>query len=683
MSARAAVHWDGLYHNNTNLDAQTEAVPAELTPGETNRFLEIDYSNNVVDVYLLTDSPAADGAVSCRVRFYTAQEGEEFEYATWQTNVTLTVASQFHATPTNGTNTLDLWKASWLPPNGFTGTVYYSPQVLEDGGGSDIQSLIRDSSGGGGPEWGVNDGFWQTNAQHIGDWSPAGVDFTFQWTNELPLNFDWFYFNNTNVSLPENELVPGLGSTNFFQYSYDPDIPGYVYTLSPKAGLTSARTRFWFGGGPGEIIRDAEWFTNVEITNTASFHGLPATGNVTMDVWRTAFYVPDGWGTGGSHTVYYATELTVPKNGTTWLAANFNNAGGADNVTNNWTNNPQFFTSLAPNDARDWNYTPTAAMARAESLERNWAYHNNTNLDARLELIPGMGVLHFLELDYTGTTTTFYALLDNPSIAKVPGETTRAQVRLYSAEKAIVEWLPVSWAANVSLDTLSQFHGLPSAGSKTLDLWKGEWQHPTNALGPVTNQFDVYYSFLLETLSGSGEYVSDQTYLTAETGAGDGWGTNSYTTYPQLFGPEGANYDYKYTHKWRDEGDDDGDGMPNWWEESYLGGKTNGNPAGNTDGDALDNLDEWIADTLPNDTGSVFDARITNFTENEGQVTINAGPRTSTRRVYDLWWKTNLMDAAWNPLSLNLPGNYDGSSVTLTASNTAQRLFYKSGVKMP
>ena len=680
-SARADVHWNGLYHNNTNLGAETEIVPAELSPGETNRFLEIDYGANHVSFFFLTDHPAADGSVSCRVRLYNTSEGEAFEAAQWRANVVLTNTVPFHGTPVSGIYTVEVWQASWQPPNGFTGDVYYAPQVLENGG-SDIHSLVRDSSGGVGGEWGDNSAFWQTNAQYIGDGNPGGVDYSFQWTSSLPLDYDGFYFNSTNVSLPQDEAVPGVPGATFFDYSYDADTPSYVYTLAPRGGLASARTRFWFGGGPGEVIRDAEWFANVEIGATNQFHGFPVSGTATIDVWRTSFHAPANWGTGAPHVVYYATELTIPKNGKTWMAANHNNAVGAVNVTNDWPTDPQLFTSYAPADGRDWNYTPTAAMARAQSLQREWSYHNNTALDAQLETVPDMGAIHFVDVDYAGTTTTFYAMLDNPNIALVPGESVRAQVRVYSPDRG-VEWLPMAWTANVSLQSGAAFHGAPAAGSKTLDVWKAEWLHPTNALGAVTNQFDVYYAFLLESLSGSGEYVTDGYYLTASVGAGAGWGTNNYPVNPQLYGPDYTSHDYSYSHQWRDEGDDDGDGMPNWWEAQYLGGKTNGLPDGNHDTDALTNLEEWVADTLPNDSGSVYRAVITNLVRNGNSVTIQADAQTSTRRVYDLMWKTNLMDTTWTPVGLNLPGNYDGSAVDLTVSGDAGQIFYRSSVTVP
>ena len=684
-AAQADVHWNGLYHNNTNLDAETEMVPAVVNPGETNYFLEVNYPDETATVYWLTDHPAADGAVSCRVLFST--DVDEEEWAQWVANIVISNEVPFHNTPAAGSVTVEVWRAVWRPPAPFTGTVYYSPQVLDDGG-ADIQSLVRHIGTNGLPDWGVNDFFWQTNAQLIGGADVTIGEYSFEWTNAIPQNYDWFYFNNTNTGLPEAETVPGLGDTNFFEYSYDPDVPGYVYTLAPKGGLASARTRFWFDGEPGkrpgEIIRDAAWYMNVEIDSGAPFHGLPISGTVTMDVWRTPFYAPDGWGTGGADTVYYATELTVPKNGTMWMTRHLNVDEGTDAVTNNWTTNPQLFVEDAPADGRDWIYTPTAAMDRAESLERDWAYHNNTNYDAELELVPGMGVTHFVDVDYAGTVTTFRVMLDNPTIAKVPGESVEVSMRVWTGEKG-EEWLSGSWNANVTLDSASPFHGLPAAGTKTLDLWTAQWMHPTNASGPVTNQFDVYYAFLLKTVAGSLSYQTDYTYLVGKEDTGAGWGLNNYTMYPQVYAPDYTDHDYKYVHEWLDTGDIDGDGMPNWWEEKYSGDISNLVASAHGDGDTNPNGDEYIADTDPLVTGSAFSNVIETVTYSNDTDTFSVwvGPWTSTRRLYDLWWKSNLMDTTWMPIGLDVPGNYDGSAVILTIDGIPPKAAIRSGVKLP
>ena len=50
--------------------------------------------------------------------------------------------------------------------------------------------------------------------------------------------------------------------------------------------------------------------------------------------------------------------------------------------------------------------------------------------------------------------------------------------------------------------------------------------------------------------------------------------------------------------------DSDGDGMPDGWEDEYLGSPTGGDPAGHADADGTPNLEEFLADTDPTDEDS-------------------------------------------------------------------------------
>jgi hypothetical protein len=435
------------------------------------------------------------------------------------------------------------------------------------------------------------------------------------------------------------------------------------------------------------MIRDAQWCANVALPSATPFHGHPVSGTATMDVWRTAFYPPANWGAGGE-TVYYATEITVPKNGTIWMTPGFVGQTDGEALTNDWPVNPQLFSSYGPADlaGHDWSYTPTAGIARAQSLTRDWAYHNNeTAYNPQLELVPGKGVLHFLDVSYAATATTFHVLMDHPTAALVPGETVLAKLRVWWSSEKGDEWLPMNWVDNVTLSAADPFHGLPVAGTKTLGLWKATWAHPTNGLGPVTNQLDVYYAPWICTRAGlTGSYETDYAYLTRSSGSGAAWGSNNYAQAPQIYGPDAAGHDYKYVHKWRDEGDDDGDGMPNWFEELYFGGKTNGSPTGHADADTLNNLGEYIADTDPSITASTFLNQVTNISVSGNVVQLPAGPRTSTLRVYDVWRATNLLEASpWTPLGLNVPGRYDGGVVMLTFTNQAGQGYFRTGVKLP
>ncbi len=128
--------------------------------------------------------------------------------------------------------------------------------------------------------------------------------------------------------------------------------------------------------------------------------------------------------------------------------------------------------------------------------------------------------------------------------------------------------------------------------------------------------------------------------------------------------------------------DDDGDGIPNGWELLYFGGATNADPLAYSDGDPVDNLDEYIADTDPTNGESFFDNAITNVT-GRGTLILYAGPPTTNSRVYDAWSCTNLVEGDWAAQNLNVPGAVDGAAVALTVTNDVLKRFYRTGVKLP
>lgn len=55
--------------------------------------------------------------------------------------------------------------------------------------------------------------------------------------------------------------------------------------------------------------------------------------------------------------------------------------------------------------------------------------------------------------------------------------------------------------------------------------------------------------------------------------------------------------------------DSDGNGLPDWWEETYFGARTGSDPAADSDGDGMTNRQEYLAGTNPRDSGSVLRVR--------------------------------------------------------------------------
>jgi 5-methylthioadenosine/S-adenosylhomocysteine deaminase len=131
-------------------------------------------------------------------------------------------------------------------------------------------------------------------------------------------------------------------------------------------------------------------------------------------------------------------------------------------------------------------------------------------------------------------------------------------------------------------------------------------------------------------------------------------------------------------------GDSDHDGMSNEWEIAYFGSFTGAVASANADGDRLNNYEEYVADTIPTSSTSCFSAIDFIDTATVGTMQIQSPVPTSPRRVYDVWWTTNLLGAiVWHPVGLNVPGAAGGTSVVLRVTNTFPGAVYRAGVKLP
>ncbi len=132
-------------------------------------------------------------------------------------------------------------------------------------------------------------------------------------------------------------------------------------------------------------------------------------------------------------------------------------------------------------------------------------------------------------------------------------------------------------------------------------------------------------------------------------------------------------------------GDTDRDGMPNEWEIAYFGGFSNALATANLDNDWLNNFQEYVANTLPNNPGSVLSEDVlAPLPLGNGVWEIQSPVPTSTGRVYDVWRTTNLLgNVVWTPLNLNVRGAAAGTAVVLRVTNSLDAATYRTGVKLP
>ena len=130
-------------------------------------------------------------------------------------------------------------------------------------------------------------------------------------------------------------------------------------------------------------------------------------------------------------------------------------------------------------------------------------------------------------------------------------------------------------------------------------------------------------------------------------------------------------------------GDTDRDGLPNEWEITYFGGFSNALATGHGDDDPLNNLQEYIALTIPTNTASCFSVDAIDASA-LGTMQIQTPVPTSTGRVYDVWRTTNLLGSVvWTQMNLNVRGAANSNAVVLRVTNTFPGASYRVGVKLP
>ena len=124
--------------------------------------------------------------------------------------------------------------------------------------------------------------------------------------------------------------------------------------------------------------------------------------------------------------------------------------------------------------------------------------------------------------------------------------------------------------------------------------------------------------------------------------------------------------------------DQDGDGLPSWWEQLYFDGGTNATPSQDADGDFFSNLQEWIAGSNPRDSNSFLAAEVR---WQGGALRVSADD-VSTGRVYTLEQAAALADGApWD--SLRSTNRLEGGAVLFDLAPTQGGASYRIRAEKP
>ncbi len=127
------------------------------------------------------------------------------------------------------------------------------------------------------------------------------------------------------------------------------------------------------------------------------------------------------------------------------------------------------------------------------------------------------------------------------------------------------------------------------------------------------------------------------------------------------------------------------DGIPNSWWDLYGDIPLDQRIATNDfDGDGFLNIEEYAGGTDPQEAGSYFPEAGVEMSAPRSVISLVVSP-SSAERVYDAYWKTNLMDYAtpWQSYGLSVTGH--GGEITLTVTNNAVggKMFFRTGARLP
>lgn len=128
--------------------------------------------------------------------------------------------------------------------------------------------------------------------------------------------------------------------------------------------------------------------------------------------------------------------------------------------------------------------------------------------------------------------------------------------------------------------------------------------------------------------------------------------------------------------------DADGDGIPDDWENGHgLSSSVSNAPTADSDGDGHFDLEEYWADTHPNNGASFFPMVVVTNPP-LGAMVLIVNP-SSTARVYGVRWTTNLLSIPqiWTLIPPEKMGT--GSGVSFTVTNDGPGRIYRTGVRLP
>jgi hypothetical protein len=251
----------------------------------------------------------------------------------------------------------------------------------------------------------------------------------------------------------------------------------------------------------------------------------------------------------------------------------------------------------------------------------------------------------------------------------------------------------IGWAGDLSPgvgEAVTVDHDLYLEPSATLDLFVGGLQPGTNhdqiVVGDVATLSGGLRVLVPGSSSGQGSSLpfvprEGQSFELIRMGARNG--QFAWMDAPSGWGGPAFTLDYSTTNvvlRVIRELDSDTDGLPDYWEVEHFGSRQGGDAVTDTDQDGQPNEDEYVTDTVPTNSASLFEVT-EGMAQGDGVLAWWASP-SSTGRVYDVYWRSNLTEeAGWQPYGLSQPGT--GGSLPLLVTNEHPEAVFRAGVRLP
>lgn len=125
-----------------------------------------------------------------------------------------------------------------------------------------------------------------------------------------------------------------------------------------------------------------------------------------------------------------------------------------------------------------------------------------------------------------------------------------------------------------------------------------------------------------------------------------------------------------------------GDGLPDWWQAGYFGiGNANAAPGRDPDGDGQTNYFEYVANTIPTDSNSLFRLRIDRVSGKPAWKNLVFSPRYASR-TYTPLYRTSIAGGTWAPL-IGTVGDAGSERTVTDLDASGDTKFYRVQITVP